>query len=486
MFKGLAFAVLFGLFAAGSVDAATIYVPDHYGTIQDAINASSNGDTVIVRPGTYSENIDFVGKAIHLISESGPDVTAIDGNQAGSVVTFQSAEDCNTVLEGFTLTNGTGTHNGWSFDGGGVYCLGSSPTIEKNLIKLNSAAYRGGGGYFENSSAFVENNAVSQNSSGYGGGLYFSASSPTITSNTVIDNSAQDGGGLECVNGSDLLSTNNLIVDNSAWYGSGIYCCSSSMTIINNTLTGNLATYRGGGVYINATISDVEFVNTILWNDAAPEGPEIYNFGSGSLSVQYCDIQGGWPGSGNMDADPLFADAANGDFHLIEGSPCYNAGSNSAPSLPDCDFEGDPRILHGLSDIGADEFLLECLWTDITTLSKSTGGQVQISIEPGIAYERRIYFLLGGMSGTTPGITLPGGNSLPLNRDPFFDYILANYNYPALTEFRGILDINGEATAVLNVSAPVPLQVGTILCFAFTTEYPYDFQSNPVEVEIVP
>ena len=88
---------------------ATIYVPDNYTTIQGAIDASSNGDTVIVRPGTYVENIDFVGKATTVKSELGAAVTTIDGNQSGTVASFVSGEDSDSVLEGFTLKNGTGT-----------------------------------------------------------------------------------------------------------------------------------------------------------------------------------------------------------------------------------------------------------------------------------------------------------------------------------------------------------------------------------------
>ena len=88
--------------------AATINVPAGQPTIQAAINAASNGDTVLVAPGTYRENINFMGKAITVTSSGGPSVTTIDGGAAGSVVTFSSNEGTNSVLSGSTITNGLG------------------------------------------------------------------------------------------------------------------------------------------------------------------------------------------------------------------------------------------------------------------------------------------------------------------------------------------------------------------------------------------
>src|SRR5262245_31652488 len=119
---------------AASLDAATIRVPADQPTIQAAINAASNGDVVQVARGTYIENIDFMGKAIRVVSEQGPEVTIIDGNQAGSVVTFKSHETRDAVLSGFTLQNGMNT-----FDGGGILVSFASPTIVGNIITDNRA-----------------------------------------------------------------------------------------------------------------------------------------------------------------------------------------------------------------------------------------------------------------------------------------------------------------------------------------------------------
>ena len=100
----LAAAVLVGGSDAG--EAATIRVPGDQPTIQAGIDAASDGDTVLVAPGTYFENIDFKGKGITVRSSSGPEVTVIDGNQTGQVVRFDSGETIDSIIEGFTITNG--------------------------------------------------------------------------------------------------------------------------------------------------------------------------------------------------------------------------------------------------------------------------------------------------------------------------------------------------------------------------------------------
>ncbi|HSF30726.1 MAG TPA: hypothetical protein VLK82_09690, partial [Candidatus Tectomicrobia bacterium] len=117
-----------------ALEAATIHVPGDYATIQDAMNAAVDGDTVLVAPGTYHERVSFFGKAITLTSEQGPEVTIIDGDQAGSVVTFASGEGLASVLSGFTLQNGRG-----DFEGGGIRIANASPTIMRNVIRSNGA-----------------------------------------------------------------------------------------------------------------------------------------------------------------------------------------------------------------------------------------------------------------------------------------------------------------------------------------------------------
>ena len=130
--------------------AKTIYVPIDEPTIQAAINFASNGDTVLVAPGTYYENINFMGKAITVTSSGGPAVTTINGGARGTVVMFITNEGRNSVLSGFTITNGNSYYNNQNlgildYEGGGIYVNSASPTITNNVITANVACGDGAG-----------------------------------------------------------------------------------------------------------------------------------------------------------------------------------------------------------------------------------------------------------------------------------------------------------------------------------------------------
>ena len=194
----------------------------------------------------------------------------------------------------------------------GIYCDNSSPILENVTISDNSASYKGGGIFcYDNSSPSLSNVTITGNSASDGGGIYCDNSFPsleniTITGNTAFNSSADGGGG-------------------------GIYFYNSSPSLENVTITGNSASisyYGGGGIFCYA--SNPSLMNCILWNDLPQE---IYVL-SGSVTVNYSDIQGGWTGTGNINANPLFI--GSGDFHLQPGSPCIDAG-NPAPQYNDPD-----------------------------------------------------------------------------------------------------------------------------------------------------
>ena len=165
------------------IHSDTHLVPDHFPGIQSAINASAfSGDTIIVSPGTYVENIDFTGKSIFLTShyiftehDSSIQQTIIDGNQSGSVVTIINGEDREAVLTGFTIVNGSGRINSHSSYGGGIFVRDSSPRIENCIIKNNYATEHGFGGglLLDNSSSYLSNLQISENySDKKGGGIF--------------------------------------------------------------------------------------------------------------------------------------------------------------------------------------------------------------------------------------------------------------------------------------------------------------------------
>src|SRR5438552_19079403 len=108
---------MFALSGRETSAQSTIHVPAAQATIQGAINVANNGDTVLVAPGTYYENINFNGKAVTVTSSGGPSVTIIDGGQNGSVVTFDSGETMSSGLNGVSIQNGYASYNG-SYDSG--------------------------------------------------------------------------------------------------------------------------------------------------------------------------------------------------------------------------------------------------------------------------------------------------------------------------------------------------------------------------------
>lgn len=187
---------------------------------------------------------------------------------------------------------------------------------------------------------------------GQGGGIWcWDNSSPSIADNIIAGNSAGFGGGINCNYNCSPSITNNIIAGNSAeTQGGGIYCGDSSPDIINNTIFGNWATW-GGGIYSGGDDSFPTVINTILWMDSPQE---IYLHVGGSIAVTYSDVQGGWTGEGNIDADPVFVDAPNGDYHLLPDSPCIDAGDNTVVTSG-TDLDGNPRIVNDVVDIGAFE-----------------------------------------------------------------------------------------------------------------------------------
>jgi len=281
-----------------------LLVPSEYATIQDAINASENRDTVLVAPGTYVENINYSGKNIVIGSyfltygmEYFIEQTVIDGDSSGSVVTFDNGEDSTAVLSGFTITNGSG--NSAEHQGGGIYCSNySSPSLENVTITGNSAEHQGGGIYCDNQS------------------------SPSLMNVRISDNvGLTQGGGIFCSDDGTSPSLMNVtITGNTGSQGAGIFVkYSASPNLMNVTITGN--SNHGLGCEGNASPS---LVNCIIWDN---NGSEISAYDS-SPTVTYSDIQGGWEGEGNIDADPLFCNADSNDYTLAENSPCVGTGEN--------------------------------------------------------------------------------------------------------------------------------------------------------------
>jgi hypothetical protein len=312
---------IFPAFAFGDL----IRVPLQSPSIQNAIASSVDGDTVLVDTGTYVENLNFLGKKIIVASNylltGNPfyiSKTVINGSapsdpDRASVVLFITNEDSSSVLEGFTITGGKGTvwqdHHNHNYyrEGGGILTDLSSPTIRNNLIINNTA----------NSNAGV--------SSSGGGGIRCSDGNPRILNNVIMQNNGRYGGGI-VLNYTGALIRNNVIYKNTGgqdYGGSGIWTYASgtaSKVVENNTIVENSSALDGGGILVQSTTMAIH--NNIVWGNTAPTGAQI-SVSGGTAIVTYCDVQGGYTGSSNINAEPFFTDTS---FYLAATSPCKDAG----------------------------------------------------------------------------------------------------------------------------------------------------------------
>lgn len=342
--------------------ATVRYVPDEYATIQAAINACSDSDTVIIASGRYcglgNRNINLKGKAITVTSTEPTDpqivnATVIDCEGKGRGFVFYMGENTDSTVTGLTITNG------YALLGGAIYCYNnSSPSITHCLILNNSAVFGGG---------IACTNSESR---------------PEITNCNIAENAALVGGGAFYLNGSSPRIKNCIISGNFAPDGGAVYSHNAgNPVIINCTISGNIASRSAGAIYCYKA-SNMTINNSILWGDTATYASEVLvgNLGAAtSIGVSYCDVQNrsesviidsgctvNW-GRGNMDIDPRFAGTAYlndaktssaSNYHLLKGSPCIDAGDPAFTIEPDeTDIDGNPRISGDKIDIGADEFM---------------------------------------------------------------------------------------------------------------------------------
>jgi len=341
--------------------------------------------------------------------EAGPTIqnctiTGNDSTSGGGIKIGQGAEP---VIENCTISMNTAVH------GGGIYCREGSLTVTDCIISGNTVDETGGGIHcsFASSSMTVTGSTFVDNISSWGGGIYAASSATaTLEGNTFENNTAlvesgggvygggtdwiihsckffgnsagDDGGGLSAY--STPTIENCTFSGNSAVFGGGLRITINS-EIKHCTITGNIAADAGGG--LQCILSSPAITNCILWGNSAPTGPEVRISGTidypSDLIIRYSDVEGGagavsvgsestlpWAPN-NINADPLFTDYGywddngtpeepsddfwvEGDYHLLEGSPCINAGMDAAVYT---DMDGDTRPDGAGYDMGADEYL---------------------------------------------------------------------------------------------------------------------------------
>ncbi|MBD3299103.1 MAG: hypothetical protein GF341_10640 [candidate division Zixibacteria bacterium] len=310
---------------AATGSARILTVPGDHGTIQDAIDASIVLDTILVDHGVYQENILFPNYPLVLTSQYLLDrdpahiaATIIDGSapshaDTGTVVRITHPVDSFTVIQGFTITGGTGTkwvdeHGfGTYYEGGGILCAGSSPIIQHNWIVDNEAIQLG---------PFI--------TSAGGGGIRAGDGNPIIRNNIISNNRGRYGAGM-VLNFAEGIVRNNLIAYNTGgedFAGSGIWKYEGGNAIVeNNTIIGNESVLSGGGILVWEATMTVR--NNIIRGNVAPDGAQIHKRINGVPTVSYCNVEGGYTGTGNFDSDPLYTGP---NYHLGDGSPCIDAG----------------------------------------------------------------------------------------------------------------------------------------------------------------
>ena len=323
-----------------------------YVSFQSEIDAASDGDTILVAPGTYEGNINFNGKNVVVASEylttgdtSYISTTIIDAKQSGSVVRFENNETNQAALIGFTITGGYAVKGAGVYisggaeptlsnlrvsgnstyicetddyydeaEGGGVYVNGGSPILEETTIRDNSSEFNGGGLYFANTDLdLIYVTVVHNEALNWGGGLFTTTTTSKIKHTDISLNSADRGGAIYAQTFSDLIINNstfssNLVSDE----GAAFHNTASTFDFVNVAVAYNESDGQGGGYFMNGTAT-YKLMNVInLYN----EPQDFYGTNSGNyVKIDYSGVTGllegiemnnsgdvQW-GTGNLDDD---------------------------------------------------------------------------------------------------------------------------------------------------------------------------------------
>jgi len=276
----------------GSTGDGVHEVPSEYSSIQDAIEAAGYGDTVLVAPGTYVGDGNWVinpgGKPISILASGTPEETILDGYNLRGVVVFSNGETSQTVIEGFTITNGR-----VEYGGGGILCNSSNPTITNCVIEDNTSTNFGAGG------------------------ISIKYCSPVVTDCTISGNTGEEGGGVNIRLGNPTFS-NCMIENNTAFgqygHGGGIFFRDSDSLLIDCTISGNMTTgldAHGGGALCYQ--SSPEFINCMINSNTCnhEDGGGLYHYyysnpalaGTTICSNSPDQINDGWQDNGGNSID---------------------------------------------------------------------------------------------------------------------------------------------------------------------------------------
>lgn len=405
----------FSLLCVLIMHASIIHVPSDYSSIQEAFSAATNGDTIVLANGTYTENLTVSNKSVVITSqfmfsknESDIDQTiwlsAAEANSPDYTIEASGPRTNQLTLLGITFKNNPTTalyFSGYTFIashlkllnnmGGALSIWDGDAIIKHSLFEGNARSDNGGAVDIQlsnedrtvviDSCQFKSNTSVS-----YGGGLKGSVykSSLTVSNSIFTSNTAYKGGAIAISPGTNAYVTikNNLIVENSAQQeGGGIHMSGRSSRITNNTIVNNQlsqhgVSHKGAGIFLTGsnTFTYTYLTNNIIkFNATESTDKEVYaNYQSGALYskvyIAYCNVSGNTEDyytensvvefeykDGNITDDPLFVNSQNGDYSLQSSSPCIDAGDpDTNANSEDYRYDLEDRDLDGTRrDMGA-------------------------------------------------------------------------------------------------------------------------------------
>jgi hypothetical protein len=304
--------------------------------------------------------------------------TILKGNGNRVFFNYNTALDTMALLDGFTITGGTGSVAAANGFGTGILNLNTSPTINNCIISGNTALSNGGagGGMYNSqgsnpviSNCIFSDNTASTNSSGGGGAMWNTNCAPTISHCVFINNRTSYGGAIYNTGSAIPTITNSVFAGNSAsGDGGAIESISNVLRLTNVTFINNIA--GGGGGAIDNWNCALTITNAIFWGNTANANNDIWQE-SGPFSINYSFTQNNWTGTGNIQgssspfanvntpagADGIWRTADDG-INLLVGSPCLNAGipDTTGLNLGNTDITGNARIIGSTIDIGAYEY----------------------------------------------------------------------------------------------------------------------------------
>ena len=358
------------VFMLNAVALGTTFNVTNLTEFQSALTTAQSNDennTINVAAGTYNINTCLSyspGKEDNnhalTIKGAGAGSTILDGENAVNIMNIDTGNcdnDTSTItISDITFQNGSLSSTNIA---GGI-----SISTKYANITIKGNAFLGNSG--------VDGGAVC---------VWSDSSKVTLTNNTFLNNTVLAFGGgvyVKTSSGKVILANNTFNNNTSSYGGGGVYVkaySSGTITLTNNTFNNNTSSY-GGGASIYNNIAIVNIYNNILWkNTASTDGNDLYigsanaavnlhnndfsgnaDFDSGQSEDLYITDIDNYSHANNIQQDPLFVNASSVDFHLTASSPCIDVGDNSAPELPATDFDGNPRIINGIVDIGADEY----------------------------------------------------------------------------------------------------------------------------------